>query len=72
MDLAAKGHIANVQVGEFVIKWTKLTPGKFQVRRSLVSHDPRILPGIFARAFPEADALVLHEPEEIPVVPVSY
>lgn len=83
MDLAAKGHIANVQVSlslvdrrnlnSRAVPGSSLMPLDLQtVRGGVVSHDSGILPRIPARAIQEADAVVLHEPEEIPGLPVPY
>lgn len=83
MDLAAKGHIANVQVS-LSLQWkefhfaravprSSLTALDVQtVRGSVVPHDSGILPGIPARTVPEADAVILYEPEEVPGLPVPY
>ena len=83
MDLAAKGHIANVQVSLSLVSGRNLNsravPGSplmpldvQTVCGSVVPYDSGILPRIPARAIPEADAAVLHEPEEIPGLPVPY
>ena len=82
MDLAAKGHIANVQVSlslqltEF--QFTRGTAiftdgiGCSTVCGGVVPHDSGILPRIPARTVPEADVVVLYEPEEVPGLPVPY
>lgn len=82
MDLAAKGHIANVQVS-LSLQWTEFqfvcgtaiftdAMGRSTVRGSMVSHDSRVLPRIPSRTVPEADVVVLYEPEEVPGLPVPY
>lgn len=43
MDLAAKGHIANVQVRKMVVQMVPISD-HFPVCRSLVPNDARILP----------------------------
>ena len=40
------------------------------VRRSVVRHDARVLPRILARVVEEKDAPVLHEPAQVPGLPV--
>lgn len=64
MDLAANGHIANVQVSKSpALSCGVLTTAA--VCRSLVSDDSRVLPGIFTGEIKEANAAVLHESEEV-------
>lgn len=71
MDLAAKGHIANVQVRNLMIV---CMPGYSinLVCRGLVSHDARVLQGVSSGAIAQTDALILHEPEEIPSLSVPH
>jgi len=73
MDLAAKGHIANVQVRlSYLIICEYRIPYCMIVRRGMVPHDTRILPGILARAVAKAHALVLHEPQQVPSVSIPH
>ena len=60
MDLAAKGHIANVQVRDLTME----IPGysTASVCRGLVPHDARVLQGVPSRAITQTDAPILHEP----------
>ena len=71
MDLAKKGHIANVQVRLFPIaKWVSLTATI--VRRSVVSDDIGILRRISQAGHAQADAAVLHEPRKVPSLPIPH
>lgn len=62
MDLAAKGHIANVQVRRWCyrIRGARLTCER-PVCGGLVSDDARVLPRVSPGTIPKADASVLHE-----------
>lgn len=61
MDLAAKGHIANVQVRD-LRTMDILSYSTSSVCRSLVPHDARVLQGVPSRAITQTDAPILHEP----------
>jgi hypothetical protein len=69
MDLAKKGHIANVQVSTSDME-RGCDLKNFSVRRSMVPDDFGILCRISQARYAQKDALVLHEPREIPGVPV--
>lgn len=71
MDLAAKGHIANVQVG-FIFVLDLMPIGLSLVRRGLVPYDSRILQGVSPGAISEAHVTLLYESEKIPGVPIPY
>ena len=61
MDLAAKGHIANVQVRDArIVNIHGYSAAS--VCRGLVPHDTRVLQRVSPRAITETDALILHEP----------
>jgi hypothetical protein len=71
MDLAAKGHIANVQVRiRFDARLYLLN--RDLVCRGLVSHDSRVLSRVSPGAVPKAHAPLLHEPKEVPGLPVPH
>jgi hypothetical protein len=70
-DLAAKGHIANVQVR----LRSRIPPSIFishLVRGGVVSDDTRVLPPVFENPKSQADATLLYEPEQVPSVPVPH
>lgn len=79
MDLAAKGHIANVQVClcllliKYVLPLTDHRECRTDVvRRSVVPHDSGVLSGVPSRTVEETNAPLLHEPKEVPSVPVPH
>lgn len=74
LDLAAKGHIANVQVSIVAyprIRWCLMLVYNV-VRRSLVSNDAGVLWRVPQRTEPQTDASLLHEPAEVPGVSVPH
>jgi len=61
MDLAAKGHIANVQVRDLrTIDIHGYSTAS--VCRGLVPHDTRVLQRVPSRTVTQTDAFILHEP----------
>ena len=71
-DLAAKGHIANVQVISFTYHLGRLYPIHLcSVRRGLVSHDSRVLSSVPGGTITQTNAVILHEPKQVPVMPIS-
>lgn len=69
MDLAAKGHIANVQVrGMRTVKILDYSVAS--VCRGMVPYDTRVLQRVSSRAITQTDAFILHEPQEIPSLSV--
>lgn len=74
-DLAAKGHIANVQVCLLCFVLDDRRIQKFDLEivcRSLVSNDSRILQRISSRTNKEAHASLLHESTEISSLSISH
>lgn len=66
MDLAAKGHIANVQVKSLsLVTVLPLRVLRFAVRRGLVPNDNRILSRVLAGGAPQANAVILYESTEV-------
>lgn len=72
MDLAAKGHIANVQVEDSNLSFfhSYKISQQLTVRGGLVSDDARVLSRVLTGADEEAHASLLHEPEEVPGLPI--
>ena len=65
MDLAKKGHIANVQVRR-TLPFESICPEYRQVRRGLVPDDLRVLCRIPQARCPQTDAALFYESRKVP------
>lgn len=71
MDLAAKGHIATVQVSQFIARpCIRPSAMYLAVRGSLVPDDTRVLSRVSPTQHPLQNAALVYEPEEVPGLPI--